>query len=71
MLIRIANREDPDQIASSEAVDLGLCCLSRPFWQTSGDLHQKSVDLIIYIINCFHKSFISNFEKSMHTLVFI
>ena len=29
MLIRIANREDPDQKQS----DLGLCCLSRPFWQ--------------------------------------
>ena len=29
MLIRIANREDPDQTAS----DLGLHCLSRPFWQ--------------------------------------
>ena len=27
MLIRIANREDPDQTAS----DLGLHCLSRPF----------------------------------------
>ena len=26
MLSRIANREDPDQTASS---DLGLCCLSR------------------------------------------
>ena len=35
-LVRIANREDPDQTASSEAVlkkqsDLGLNCLSRPF----------------------------------------
>ena len=34
MLVRIANREDPDQTASS---DLGLLCLSRPFWlATSG-----------------------------------
>ena len=33
MLIRIANREDSDQTASSEAVDLGLPFLSRPFWQ--------------------------------------
>ena len=30
MVVRIANREDPDQTASSEAVsDLGLCRLSR------------------------------------------
>ena len=29
ILVRIANREDPDQTASS---DLGL---SRPFWQTA------------------------------------
>ena len=28
MLVRIANREDPDQTQS----DLGLHCLSRPFW---------------------------------------
>ena len=28
MLVRIANREDPDQKQS----DLGLHCLSRPFW---------------------------------------
>ena len=31
MLVRIANREDPDQTAASEAV--GLYCLFRPFWQ--------------------------------------
>ena len=32
MLIRIANREDPDQTASSvmKQSDLGLFCLSRP-----------------------------------------
>ena len=28
MLVRIANREDSDKTAS----DLGLRCLSRPFW---------------------------------------
>ena len=32
MLVRITNREDPDQTASS---DLGLPCLSRPFWQAT------------------------------------
>ena len=29
MLVRIANREDPDHTASSEAADLALNCLSR------------------------------------------
>ena len=34
LLVRIANREDPDQTASSEMQSvLGLHCLSRPFWQ--------------------------------------
>ena len=32
ILVRIANREDSDQTASS---DLGLPCLSRPFWQAT------------------------------------
>ena len=31
MLARIANSKGPDQTAS----DLGLCCLSRPFWQAN------------------------------------
>ena len=29
MLVRIANREDPDK----KQYDLGLHCLTRPFWQ--------------------------------------
>ena len=33
MLVKIANRVDPDQTASS--FDLGLNCLSRPFWQAT------------------------------------
>ena len=33
ILVRIANREDADQTASSEQSDLGLRCLSRTFWQ--------------------------------------
>ena len=34
MLVRIANREDPDRTASSvfKQSDLGLHCLPRPFW---------------------------------------
>ena len=39
MLVRLANREDPDQIASLEAAkkqsDMGLHCLSRPLWQAT------------------------------------
>ena len=35
MLIRIANREDPDQTASSEQSDLGLHRLSRSVWQAT------------------------------------
>ena len=41
MLVRIANKEDPDQTASSEAVflqkqsDLGILCLSRHFCQAT------------------------------------
>ena len=34
MLVRIANREDSDQTASSEA-DLGLHCLSRHFLEVT------------------------------------
>ena len=31
MLVRIANREDPDQTASLDAAWSGSLCLSRPF----------------------------------------
>ena len=31
MLVRIANREDPDQTASQKQSDLGLLCLSITF----------------------------------------
>ena len=34
MLVRIANREDPDQTAFQKQSDLGLHCLSRPFLAT-------------------------------------
>ena len=33
MLVRIANREDPDQTSSPKQSDLGLLCLSMPFWK--------------------------------------
>ena len=32
MLVRIENREDPDQTLKKQS-DLGLSCLSRSFWQ--------------------------------------
>ena len=36
ILVKMANREEPAQTASSETVkkqsDLGLLCLPRPFW---------------------------------------
>ena len=37
ILVRIANREDPDRTASEDSLksDLGLHCLSRSFWQAT------------------------------------
>ena len=35
MLVRIANRKEPVQTASSKQSDLGLHCLSSPFWQAT------------------------------------
>ena len=50
MLVRIANRDDPDQTASSEAVmkqsDLGLLCLSRPFKQTTCVLKFRTLCMV-------------------------
>ena len=40
MLVRIANREEPDQ------TDLGLLCLSRPFWQTDSAKFFRSFTII-------------------------
>ena len=34
MLVRITNREDPDQTPQKQS-DLGLRYLSRPFWQAT------------------------------------
>ena len=34
-LVRIANREDLDQTASTEAVRPGLPCLPKSFWQAT------------------------------------
>ena len=42
MLIRIANREDPDQKQS----DVSLSCLSKPFWQTPSVPNFRTFTLI-------------------------
>ena len=34
-IVRIENREDPDQTASKKQSDQGLHCLSRQFWQAT------------------------------------
>ena len=33
MLVRIANREDPDHTLLQKPSDLGLHCMPQPFWQ--------------------------------------
>ena len=35
LLVRGANREDPDHTAVLKQSDLGLRCLSKPFWQAT------------------------------------
>ena len=41
-LVRIANREHPDHPTSAKASDLGLPCLSRPFWQATTVLNFRT-----------------------------
>ena len=42
MLVRITNREDPDQS------DLGLHCLSRPFWQATSVQNFRTFSVALY-----------------------
>ena len=35
MLVRIANRDDVIRLLLKKQSDLGLHCLSRPFWQAT------------------------------------
>ena len=44
ILVRIANREDPDQTQS----DLGLHCSPRPFWQATSIKNFRTY--IVYIL---------------------
>ena len=51
MLVRKANREDPDQTAVQKQSDLGLHCLSRPVWQiTSVQNVRTSTIPLIYVV---------------------
>ena len=46
MLVRIANRDDPNHTAS----DQGLHCLSRPFWQATS---VQFLEHLLYSLNSF------------------
>ena len=50
MLLRITNREDPDQTASKQS-DQGLHCLSRPFLQAT------TVSKFLNIYHIYHSHF--------------
>ena len=45
-LVRIANREDPDQTGSSKEAYLCLRQLSRPFWQAVGVQNFRTFTLV-------------------------
>ena len=45
MLVRTANGEDPDQTAS--ASDLGMPCLSRPFWKATSVQNFRTFTTVI------------------------
>ena len=44
--VRISNRENPDQTASS---DLDLHCLHRPFWQSTSVLNFKAFPVMTHV----------------------
>ena len=57
MLVRIGNKEDPDQTASDlirllfqKQSDLGLLCLFRPFWQASGFQNFTTSTVLYFLI---------------------
>ena len=63
MLVRITNREDPDQTASEKKQsDLGLCCLSRHFWQTTRVKNFRTYTLGLIILQ-----FLFTFPTFLHT----
>ena len=48
MLVRISNRQDPDQTASSKQSDLGLHWLSRRFWEASSVKNFRTFMVLSY-----------------------
>ena len=54
LFIIIANRGDPDQS------DLGLHCLSRPFWQVTSIQYFRTYIVYIHFIHCNFSSFFQN-----------
>ena len=57
MLFRIANREDPDQTASS---DLGLHCLSSSFWQATSVRNFRTFTVFRVTVFFMEKEIIKN-----------
>ena len=53
MLVRIANREDPDRtVFFSEASDMGLHCLTRPFWRATSVGNFTTSTVINLLCDC-------------------
>ena len=44
-LVRIANREDLDQISFQKQSKLGLCCLSKPYWQATSVQNFRTITI--------------------------
>ena len=60
MLVGIANREDPDQTASSiRKSDLDLHCLSRPFWQPTSAGNFRTFVVVITLYTCMQLSIVA------------
>ena len=61
LFIFIANREEADQS------DLGLHCLSRPFWQATNIQYFRTSIVCIHFIHCnsfFFKTLVTNFNDN-------
>ena len=58
MLVRIANREDPDQTAYSKVSGLSLHYLCRPFWQATSDPNFRTFSVI-----SMHQHFVTNIHQ--------
>ena len=77
MLVRIANREDPYQTGLRKQSDLGLPCLSKPFWQVTSVPSFRTFTVTFFVLMDFpittemfknsrtRFSFCSNFSNKM------